>query len=534
MFIRRKNVSGHTYLQLVENHWEDGRSRQRVVASLGRLDRLQEKGELDALLRSLGRFVHGVTIQDAHGRGDLHAVSIESIGPGLVFGRLWEELGLDRIVSERLTGRKFSFAVERAVFASVVHRLFEAGSDRQGMRFLRDVRVSGADEVDLHHLYRAMQFLGEEKDAVEEALFAATRDLFSSLRLVFFDTTSLYFHGEGDELGAHGHSRDHRPELRQVVVGALLAEDGRPISSEILPGNQTDVTALLPVVDRARERFGLTEVCFVADRGMVSDSLIEELEKRRMGYILGARMRRMKEVRDEVLSRSGRYQTVAENLHVKEVVVADRRYIVCRNPEEAAKDTADREAVLAALEAKLARGAKALVGNRGFRRYLRVEKGAMRIDPRKVDADARYDGKWVLRTNSDLSAAEVALQYKRLLQVEQFFRAAKDLLETRPIFHKVDAAIRGHIFTSFLALVLMHELDQRLAKRDEKLEWSDVLRDVRELRQVEVKQDGKRYLLRPPLPGVCGKVLQAVGVAAPPPVRDIPSPGAKASVRSLY
>jgi hypothetical protein len=232
--------------------------------------------------------------------------------------------------------------------------------------------------------------------------------------------------------------------------------------------------------------------------------------------------------REEVLSRAGRYARVTENLEVKEVWVKDRRYIVCRNAEEARKDAADRQAVLAALEEKLAQGAKALVGNRGFRRYLRVEKGALWIDPRKVEAEARYDGKWVLRTNHSLPAAEVALHYKRLLQVEQFFRAAKDVLETRPIFHKFDSTIRGHIFASFLALVLMHELDQRLAKRGWRLEWADVVRDVQELRTVEVEQDGKRYALRSPLHGVCGKVLQAVGVAVPPPVREAPSHGAKA------
>jgi hypothetical protein len=256
--------------------------------------------------------------------------------------------------------------------------------------------------------------------------------------------------------------------------------------------------------------------------------MIAALEKRGMGYILGARMRHGREVRDEVLSRSGRYRPVGENLQVKEVVVEGRRYIVCRNPKQAVKDAADREVILAALEEKLSQGAKALVGNRGFRRYLRVEKGAMRIDARKVNAEARYDGKWVLRTNQNLPAAAVALQYKRLLQVEQFFRTAKDLLETRPIFHKFDSTIRGHIFVSFLALVLWHELDQRLAKRGGKLERADVVRDVQELRTVEVEQDGKRYALRSPLQGVCGKVLQAVGVAVPPPVREAPAHGAKA------
>lgn len=526
MFVRQKRVGDYTYLQLVENRREEGKTRQRVVATLGRADVLQQKGGIDALLRSLGRFANQVKVQEAYGQGKLAALGERTVGPSLVFGRLWEELGLREVLEERLTHRQFSFPVERAVFASTVHRLFESGSDRQGHRFLQDVHVPEAEELDLHHLYRAMRFLGEEKDRIEEELFAKSRDLFTSLRLVFFDTTSLYFHGEGGSFGAHGHSRDHRPELKQVVVGALLAGDGRPISCDVYPGNHTDARALLPVVDRARERFGLSEVCFVADRGMVSSAVIDGLEERKMGYILGMRLRQAREVRDVVSSHPGRYQVVAENLHVKEVTVKNRRYIVCLNPEEAAKDKADRGLILEALEEKLRGGAKALVGNRGFRRYLRVEKDAMRVDPKKVEAEARYDGKWVLRTNTTLPAAEGARQYKQLLMVEQFFRAAKDLLETRPIFHKYTATITGHIFVSFLALVLRYELRCRLERHGVSTEWADILRDLVRVREVDVRHDGKHYVLRPPLQGVAGKLFRAVGVAIPPPAREV-SRGAK-------
>ena len=528
MFVRVKRAGGHEYLQLVENRWEAGRTRQRIVATLGRLDRLHAKGQVDVLLRSLGRFSETVQIQQAHAYGDLEALCTRRIGPGLAFGRLWEELNLDRIVNEMLTGRRFSFDIERAIFATVVHRLFESGSDRQGMRFLRDIDLPGSERLQLHHLYRAMAWLGENKDEVEERLFAAHRDLFTQLRLVFFDTTSFYFEGEGgEELGRYGHSKDHRPDRRQVVVGALLTQTGRPLSCTICPGNATDVTALLPVVDRARERFGLNEVCFVADRGMVSAQVIEELESRKMGYILGMRMRTLNEVRDQVLSHPGRYQHVEDNLRVKEVRIEDRRYIVCYNPEQAKKDAADRQAILEALAKKLKQGTKALVGNRGFRRYLSAATGAIRIDPNKVELEARYDGKWVLRTNTDLSATEIAQQYKQLLTVEQFFRAAKSLLETRPIFHKVDTTITGHIFCSFLALLLMHELKERLRKRGDQLEWADILRDLEALEEVEVRHNDKSYLLRTPLQGVCGKVFQAIGVAIPPPVREGDGHGAK-------
>ena len=528
MFIRQKKVGRHVYLQLVENRWEEGATRQWIVASLGRLDRLQESGQLEVLLRSLGRWADGVEVQGAQARGELQARDVRSVGPALVVGRVWRDLGIDRVLGEALEGRKYAFDVERAVFASVLHRLFESGSDRQAVRFLRDVSVPGSDSLELHHLYRAMRFLGEDKDQIEEKLFARNRDLFTNLRLVFFDTTSLYFHGEGGELGTRGHSRDHRPELNQVVVGALLSGDGRPISCEVYRGNQTDVRALLPVVDRARERFALQEVCFVADRGMVSDAVIRGLEERELGYILGMRLRRAKEVRDVVLSHPGRYRVVEDNLRVKEVKVEDRRYIVCLNPDEEAKDKADRELILDTLQEKLTHGAKALVGNRGFRRYLRVEKGAVRVDRRKVEEEARYDGNWVLRTNTDLPAGEVALQYKRLLTVERFFREAKDLLETRPVFHKYASTIAGHIFVSFLALAVRHELCARLGKKGHALEWGDVVRDLAEVREVEVRHRGKDYVLRPPLKGVAGKVFQAAGVAVPPPVRQTLPPGAKA------
>jgi len=221
------------------------------------------------------------------------------------------------------------------------------------------------------------------------------------------------------------------------------------VCCELWPGNQADSRSLLPVVDRLRRRFAIRKVCWVADRGMISRETLQELEARKLEYILGARLRRQREVRIEVLGRAGRYQEVAENLKVKEVWVEDRRYIVCYNPQEAAKDAADRQAILKALEDKLETGAKSMVGNRGYRRFLKVERGAVSLDAAKVEAEARFDGKYVLCTNTTLPAAEVAVQYKRLYLVEQLFRAAKSLVDTRPIFHQWDATIKGHVFVRF-------------------------------------------------------------------------------------
>lgn len=524
MFVRVKPAGPYRYLQIVENHREGRRTVQRVLCTLGRLDRLVERGATDTLLRSLARFGQHVRVIEGHRDGYLEAGKFRQIGPDLVFGRLWHEVGIGSVLADLLRWRRFEFPVERAIYLSVLHRVFESGSDRAAKGWCREVRIPGAEGLQLHHLYRAMRLLGEVKDEVEERLFARRRDLFTETSLAFFDTTSVYFEGQGGQsLGQYGHSKDHRPDLRQMVVGAVLTDQGRPISCELWPGNHADAHALIPVVDRLHHRFGLKRVCWVADRGMVSAATIEALEERKLEYILGARMRRQREVRERVLSDDGLYQEVAENLQVKDVLVDGRRYVVCHNREEAAKDAADRQAIIQALSDRLREGARGLVGNRGFRRFLRLEKGSITIDQRRVEAEARYDGIFVLRTNTSFPAAEVALQYKRLLRVEQFFRSTKSLLETRPIFHHWDATIRGHVFCSFLALVLMDELQRRLADQGSKEQWAVIRRDLEALGEVEVRDGDQYYLLRTALQGVAGKVLQAAGVATPPPVRPVPA-----------
>ena len=220
-----------------------------MIATLGRLDELQEEGGLDSLLRSGARFSRTMAVLTAHERGEATQLNNRSIGPGLVFERLWKESGCQAAVEKLLRGRRFEFPVERVVFLTVLHRLFESGSDRQGAQWRRDRRIEGTDDVALHHSYRAMAWLGSElaeeeqksrtpfaprcvKDLVEEHLFYRRRDLFTDLSLVFFDTTTLSFEGEGGEtLGRHGNSNDFRPHLKQMVVGAILDNAGRSAAS---------------------------------------------------------------------------------------------------------------------------------------------------------------------------------------------------------------------------------------------------------------------------------------------------------------
>jgi transposase len=370
------------------------------------------------------------------------------------------------------------------------------------------------------------------KDLIEEQLFDRRRDLFTDLDIVFFDTTSIYFEGEGgDTLGQYGHSKDHRPDEKQMVVGAVLDGDGRPICCELWPGNTADVTTLIPIVDRLGRRFKIRRVCIVADRGMISQETLADLDEQGWPYIVGARMRAQKEVREEVLADRGRFRVVhgrrAQStdpapLKVKEVTVSGRRYVVCVNEEEVATDRQRREQIVTSLRQQLRQGDKALVGNKGYRKYLKIEgEGHFAIDEAKLADEARYDGTWVLRTSTDLAMAEVALQYKKLWMVEHWFRSCKSLLETRPIYHKCDETIRGHVFCSFLALLLRQELQARLKERDREFEWADVIQDLERLQVVEVEQDGKRFRLRTEVRGCCARVFQAARVALPPLVEQL-------------
>jgi len=546
MFVRTKKRGDRTYLMIVENRREGGRMKQTVLHRLGRLDILQQSGALDGVLSSLGRFSEKLAVLGAHGRGESVTTRTRRIGPGLIFERLWRGLGIDRVLQGLVGERRFEFAVERAVFLTVLHRLLDPGSDRAAEKWKDGYAIADVEALSLHHLYRAMAWLGsplagEEqggatpfaprcvKDRIEEAFFALRRDLFRSVDIVFFDTTSIYFEGEGGRsIGEHGFSKDHRPDRKQMVVGVVLDDEGRPICSEMWPGNVTDVKALTPVAERLQRHFGVKTVCVVADRGMISAATLEELETRGWTYILGVRMRRSKEVNAEVLARGGRYQEVHPRradreapspLKVKEVGVEGRRYIVCLNEEQADKDRQDRQAIVAALEDALKAGDKSLIGNKGYRRFVKTGGRRFTLDADKIKQEERYDGKWVLTTNTDLSAAEVALKYKELWTVEAVFRSMKSLLATRPIYHKCDETIRGHVFCSFLALVLRKELQDRVEKKGWRLEWADILRDLDDLVEMDVRIDGKGYRIRSESRGTVGKVAQACGVALPPVLR---------------
>lgn len=542
MFLRVKKTSSRSYLQIVESYREKGRVRQRVIGTIGRLEELTARGQVDQLLRSLAKYSERAILL-LSGASDPEA-QVKKVGPDLIFGRLWARVGIGEHIRELVKDRRYQFEVERTIFVTVLNRLMNPGSDRQAERWQQAYRIKGTNRVELQHFYRAMAWLGEPlkdkapsegfsprcvKDVIEEKIFERRRTLFTGLDLVFFDTTSFYFEGDGGEtIGQYGYSKDKRPDLRQMIAGVVLDSEGYPLCCELWPGNTADVKSLKVVAGRLKKRFGIERMCVVADRGMISAETIIELKRENIHHILGVRMRRNVELAPELLDANG-YEEIhgprkshkdPSPLKVKEVVVKGQRHVICVNPEEVVADAQVREQILASLKERIKGGDTSLVGNKGYRRYLSVSGGShFEIDDKKIANDARYDGKWVLTTDTSMSAVEVALKYKQLLMVERIFRDMKSVLETRPIFHRRDETIRGHVFCSFLALVLRKELDQALEGTGERFEWEDIKRDLKALQETTITDSGKTITVRSRALGCCGKLFQAVGVALPPAIR---------------
>lgn len=507
--------------------------------TLGRVGDNSTYNNIDSLMDSMQKYSFRSAVLST--RSPEPECEKKIIGPVLIFERMWKNLGIGDAITQQAKGRKFGFDVERAVFVSVLHRLLRSGSDLDCCTWMERYEVQGAEGIELQHLYRAMGFLGERtgkpgkgapnfvkriKDEIEEAVYMRDMDIFNEFKMVFFDTTSIYFEGAGgEELGKRGYSKDNRPDLNQVVVGALLDERGVPICCEVLPGNTADLKTLLPVVERIRKRFCFWNFCIVADRGMISNPNLNELKQdsANLSFILGCRMRKDKAVKEYLhagkidwnkencIGRCGK-----EDIFYKEVTLSDeQRHIICYSPLQAERDGKTRNEIISQLQGKEHEDVKNLVKNMGFKRYLKKSGSKIEIDRDKIAAEEAYDGIWVLQTNTGLKADEVVLRYKDLWQVEYAFRTMKSGLDTRPIFHQRDERIVGHIFCSFLALILKKELIRLLDQNNHAFTWNQIVDDLNELAYIDIVTEVKRFRLRTNAAGCAGKVFSSVGVALP-------------------
>lgn len=500
----RKRGPDARYLQLVEGERDArGRVQTRILHSFGRTDQL-DLGQVRRLVEQLSRYLDPAVPPAASG---LEVTRTWAFGGTHLLDSLWRELRLDQFFSHALEERSFAQPVERAIFALVAHRALAPASKLACSRWAGATAwvpglEQGGAELDVQHLYRAMDFLHGAMPELQEHLYFQVTDLLSAdVSVLFYDTTSVSFHlDQADPEGGlrrHGFSKKKRPDLPQIVVALAINRDGIPVRHWIYPGNRIDVSTVEEVT---RDLLGLRprRFLFVGDRGMVSQANLDFLESRRLGYLLGCPIRTDPVLQAHVLSLRGPYRQVREGLGVKDTKVEEggrtMRYLLCRSDARAERDERTRAVVLERLRAALAdkrkgaasgstRASHALLSKPGYARYLaKAADGKLRIDAARVAAAARHDGKYVLMTNElDLPAEELVLGYRGLWRAERAFRSMKSVLELEPVQHRTPDRITAHVHVCVLAYLLI-----RLAENRAQAGWETIREEVERISLTEL------------------------------------------------
>jgi hypothetical protein len=490
----RKTKDGTVrYLQLAHSEWDAavGMSRPKILFSFGREDQL-DRPAIERLIAALSRLLDpaaATTAIAAPGMPELSVTDSRPIGGTHLLDALWHRLGIDAALRKHTDER-----TERILFALVANRALAPSSKLAATDWIAgDVHINALPDVNDESCYRAMDRLGKCEPQVAEQVYFQVTDLLNlEVDLLFFDTTSTYFElDQADEptgrdqdgrvtddeeqvvktigFRTHGHSKDHRDDLPQVVVGMAVTRDGIPVRVWSWPGNTAD-SDLIRQVKNDMRAWSLSRIIWVADRGFSSEKNRRALMAGAGGYIIGEKLRSGSPEVKAALSRQGRYADVADNMQVKEVKLADfpDRFVLCFNPEQAIRDAAIRDQMITYLHDAIndtdtlpreqrAKLEGVISTKPGLKKFLRTTPGGLlRIDKKRIAAEANLDGKYLLRcSDPHLSSEDIARGYKQLLEVERGWRDMKSVLDLRPVYHRREDRIRSHVMLCWLALLLV-------------------------------------------------------------------------------
>lgn len=533
--IARRNKDGSVvrYYQLAHNELNArGQAQAQVLYSFGREDKL-DRDALARLVRSISRVLEPEQALTASAPEDLRFVSSLSYGGPYLLDQLWRRLGIDDAITGALAARRYPKSIERTLFALTANRALEPSSKLACCAWAAErVALPGIDYFTDDDAYRAMDALLECEDNISERIYTSVATLLNlEVDLIFFDTTSTYFETEGEDEGEdafrrYGHSKDHRDDLPQVVIGMAVTREGIPIRVWSFPGNSSDQVLVRKVKDDLRA-WKISRVVWVVDRGFASDENRRYLQRGGGHYIMGEKLRRVSDNLD-ALSRPGRYAKIKDNLQIKEVWVGDgetrRRFIVCKNPEEAKRDAAKRVTALARIDKELAaiarkktkddrRDAEALLlKHPSLGRYLHRKGGRLQVNRAKVKDEERLDGKFLLSCSDDtLPAEDVALGYKSLLEVERGWRYFKHVLDVRPVYHRKEDRIRSHVLLCWLGLLLV-----RVAELEAKDTWRNIRNEMGKLHVGSFVGPAGKVTQRTELTVRHKEILKALKVKEPP------------------
>jgi hypothetical protein len=564
---KRRNVDGSevSYLALAQNERdpETGVPRARIIHRFGRTDQVDREA-LARLVRSISRFLDPAQAVAATASGEVRILESRAMGSAWLAGRLWERLEIGKTIIACAGGRRLEGErVERAIFAMVANRLsVKPLSKLAGCDWVRErAFIDGLAEVSDDECYRAMDFLHAALPECQERVFFAVASLLDlEVDLLFFDTTSTYWETDrlpeelqdeeeqpdsdpdGDSDGVSvleesgrrrysKHSKDHRPDLPQVVVGMAVTRQGIPVRMWTFPGNASDQVIIRKVRDDLRG-WNLSRVIWVLDRGFTSERNRRYLQRGGGHYIVGEKLRSDSKEANAALARQGRYQTVEGNLRVKQVRIDDGvnrdRFVICHNPERAERDRTVREQILERLAqeihhadglppSKRAELYGALSTKPAYKRLLRkTPTGKLRIDRAAVAREQKLDGKFLLRTSDEsLTPADLAHGYKALYEVERGWRDVKHTIDLRPAYHRREDRIQAHVQLCWLALLLL-----RVAETKTGDTWRNLRNQLDRMHLVTLATNEGTVAQRTELTPDQRRILGALSLPEPPRFYD--------------
>lgn len=490
---KNKDGSIREYLFLVDSiRTEEGKVRQKVVGTIGRLDILKSSGTLEKIKNSIEKFISG--------KASLNEIKesptfrwAKKFGAIYFLRKIWEKWQYQSLFLKNL--KKYS----EELFCMVANRILDPKSKLGIEEWKEKYYCPQWDNIKSHHFYRTMDALIKKQEEIETDLANQTINLFSKdISMVMFDTTSIKHWGEGEyaDILKYGYSKEKRGDLPQIIIGVLMTADGIPFAHKVWKGNQSDVKSFGEIIEEAKDKYGLKKIIWVADRGMVSEHNLDLLTQSGMEYIFGIKMRHLDSLaKKKLLSEDDDFKHVNHVLKVKEVEYQGKRYIICFNPAEAKKQKKNRAYFKKILQKKVAFDtAKSFLIKNGYKKYLDL-KGELKIDWDRFEKEEIYDGKWVLVTNTDLDDKKIGKAYKNLWKIERAFRTLKSPLAVDPMFHWTERRIRAHVFICFIALQVYLLINKHLKEAKQNISIGSMLEELDKIQSINQVLNEKDSLI---------------------------------------
>lgn len=522
MFVRLKKNKGKTYINLVKTFRENGKVKQKFIASLGCIESSHQKQQLINISRTLSRFLN-----DNPNLMDISTAEEKSrkiYGPVVCVKKIWNDLGINKILNQIIERRNITFDFLSTVFLMVLDRISSPRSKLSCYNGQERFSLSETTKIDLQHLYRSLDLLAEEKETIEMLLFESQKNLFNlKVDVIFYDVTTYYFESvKEDELKKFGFSKDQKINEVQVVMGLLVDMDGRPIGFDLFPGNTFEGKTVETIIERIEKRFNINRLIFIGDQGILSKDNIEKIESAGYEYVLGGRIKNTsKQIKKKIFETEG-YQLI-EDLKYKSIPLTDKENLLVGYSERrAAKDKKDRERLIEKAKKIVGRNGE-IVSRRGAIKYISFdEKISMKkLNEEKISYDEQWDGYYGIRTNvKSITDEEIFSAYHQLWRIEESFRVLKTHLEARPIFHWTAQRILGHFTMCFIAFLTERTLELKLKTENkseltEKYSHEKIREALNSLQYSEIEITGQKYYISSKVEGLSNEILRGLNIAIP-------------------